>query len=150
MASPEYIKWREAERRKKEEERLRTEAKAKVAKEWLGWNDRRKAAEASGEPFVEPHPYGEEWKRRRREARQSTKLYRLQHHWIWPHLMILFVVCLVIDIVALGFGLVWLVKYVASIEGSGKVALIAAGSLFAIIVYCILWAGFTKRHEPED
>lgn len=63
---------------------------------------------------------------------------------------ILFVVCLVIDIIALGLGIVWLVRYILSIEGSGMVISIVAGSLVAIVVYCVLWAGFSLRYETED
>ncbi len=150
MASSDYIKRREEARKKKEEARYLVEEQAKVAKVWLCWNDRRKAAEARGELFDEPYPYSEEWRRRRKAARQSTRLYRLQHHWVWPHIMILFVVCLVIDIIALGLGIVWLVRYILSIEGSGMVISIVAGSLVAIVVYCVLWAGFSLRYETED
>ena len=58
-------------------------------------------------------------------------MYWLQRHWVWPHIMILALVCLVIDLVALGFGIVWLVKYVADIEGSGTAFKITMGSLLA-------------------
>ena len=53
--------------------------------------------QARGEPFDEPEPGSEEAIRRKREALESSFLYRLQHHWVWPHIMVLFVVCLVID-----------------------------------------------------
>ena len=139
MASSDYIKRREEARKKREKARYLVEEKAKVAKVLLSWNDRRKAAEARGEPFDEPYPYSEEWRIRRKAARQSTRLYRLQHHWVWPHIMILFVVCLVIDIIAVGFGTVWLVKYIAGIEGSGTVFRISTSALLLLGAYILLY-----------
>ena len=34
-------------------------------------------------------------------------LERIERHWVWPHLVTLFVICVLIDLVALGFGIVW-------------------------------------------
>lgn len=150
MASPDYYKRRAEAQKKREEARYFIEAQAKVAKEWLSWHDRRKDAEARGELFDEPHPFSEEWERRRKEARQSTKMYRLQKHWIWPHILAVAVICAVIDFIALGYGIVWLAKYILSIEGSGTVILIVAGVLFAIVVYLYLWALFSLRYDAED
>ena len=116
----------------------RAEGRAEREAEWIDWFDRQKAAEARGEPFDEPQPGSEEAERRRRETIESTMLYRLRHHRVWPHIMVLFVVCLVIDIVALGFGTVWLLKYIASIEGSGTVVLILTTSLLLIGTYRLL------------
>ena len=124
------------------EARQKTEARARLAAEWIDWSDRRKAAEARGETFDEPEPGSEEAIRRKREAVESRFLYRLQHHWVWPHIMVLFVVCLVIDLVALGFGIVWLVKYITAIEGSGTVFMITMGSLLAVGSYWLLYRFF--------
>lgn len=126
-------------------------ARAKQAEKALAevqdqaWNERRLLAEARGEPFDEPHPGSEEAKKIRREAIESTFLYRLKHHWIWPHLVIFSLVCLVIDLVTLGYGIVWLVKYVAGIEGSGTVFWITMGSLFVLGPYWLL-CRFIRRH----
>ena len=106
------------------------------------WYARKREVEARREPFDEPEPGGEEAERIRREVLENSILYRLQGHWVWPHIMILFVVCLVIDIVALGFGTVWLVKYVAGIEGSGTVFLIVTVSLLLIGTYRLLYKFF--------
>ena len=142
MASSDYMKRREEARKEREKAKYLVEEKAKVAKALLCWNDRRKAAEAIGKPFDEPYPYSEEWRRKRREARQSTRLYRLQRHWVWPHIMILFVVCLVIDIIAVGFGTVWLVKHISRIEGSGTVFLISTSALISLGAYILLYKFF--------
>ena len=104
------------------------------------WNRRRLEAEARGEPFDEPSLCSVVAKRR--EAIESTILYRLQNHWVWPHLVILFLVCLVIALVALGYGVVWLVKYVAGFESSGIIFRIAAGSLLLIGAYGLLYKFF--------
>ena len=129
---------------KTRESRARQEARALAAldAEWTDWVNRREAAKTRGEPFDEPKPGSEEAERRRREALENSMLYRLQRHWVWPHIMILFVVCLVIDIIALGFGTVWLVRYVAGIEGSGTVFLIVTVSLLLIWVYRLLYKFF--------
>ena len=102
--------------------------------------------EAQGEPFNEPFPGSEEANEMLKTSAQEedsakgyTGLERLQRHWIWSHLVILFLVCLVIDLVALGYGIVWLVKYVAGIEGSGAVFLITMGSLLLIGAYWLLY-----------
>ena len=103
------------------------------------WYERKFEAERKGETFDEPFPGSEEAERIKREAIESSFLYRLQRHWIWPHLVIFILVCLVIDVVALGYGLAWLVKYVAGIEGSGTVLLITMGSLLALGAYWYLY-----------
>jgi len=97
--------------------------------EWLDWYGRKETAETRGDPVDERKPGGEEALRRKREALERSFMYRLERHWVWPHIMILALVCLVIDAVALGFGIVWLVKYVVGIEGSGTVFKITMGSL---------------------
>ena len=103
------------------------------------WYERKFEAERKGEPFDEPFPGSEEAKRIKREAIESSFLYRLQRHWIWPHLVIFILVCLVIDLVALGYGVVWLVKYVAGIEGSGTVFWITTGTLLVLGAYWSLY-----------
>ena len=140
-----YFEQKTKELRAKQE----AEGRAELEAEWIDWFDRQKAAEARGEPFDEPQPGSEEAERIkdeeeriRRETIESTRLYRLRHHWVWPHIMVLFVVCLVIDIVALGFGIVWLLKYIASIEGSGTVFLILMASLLLIGTYRLLYKIF--------
>ena len=102
------------------------------------WFRRREAAAARGEPFDEPWPGSEEAKRIKIEAIESSFPYRLKRHWVWPHLVILFLVCLVIDLVALGYGVVWLVKYAAGIEGSGTVFWMTTGSLILLGAYWLL------------
>ena len=120
----------------------RAEALAELEAEWIDWFHREAAAKARGESFDEPRPGSEEAERRKREAIESTVLYRLQSHWVWPHIMALFVFCLVIDLIALGFGIVWLVKYIAGIEGSGTVFLVLAVSLILIGTYRLLFKFF--------
>ena len=133
----------QTEQIKQETERLRQEqfekGLAEVNANWSAWNERRLQAEARGEPFDEPWPGSEEAEEVRGEAVESTFLYRLQRHWVWPHIVILFLACLVIDMVALGYGVEWLVKYVAGIEGSGTVFRITMGSLLLIGAY---WLSF--------
>ena len=124
------------------EARQKAEARARLAAEWVDWSDRRKAAEARGEPFDEPEPGSEEAIRRKKEALERSFMYRLQRHWVWPHIMILALVCLIIDLVALGYGIVWLVKYVAGIEGSRTVFIITMGSLLAVGAYWFLYRFF--------
>ena len=34
------------------------EGRQETHRQWVAWNERRKAAERSGEPFDEPHPEG--------------------------------------------------------------------------------------------
>ena len=46
---------------------------------------------------------------------------------------------MVIDLVALGYGIVWLLKYVAGIEGSGTVFWIMTGSLLALGAYWYMY-----------
>ena len=137
---------------KTRESQARQEARALAAldAEWTDWYYRKEAAEARGEPFDEPKPGSEEAERRRREALENSMLYRLQRHWVWPHIMILFVVCLVIDLVALGFGTVWLVKYIAGIEGSGTVVLILMVSLLLIGIYRLLYKFFRWFYRDDD
>ena len=95
------------EQKTKEERAKRiAEGRARGKAEWLDWYARKEASEATGEPFDEPEPGSVEAKRRKREALERSFMYRLERHWVWPHIMILFVVCLVIDAVALGFGIV--------------------------------------------
>ena len=136
---------------KTRESQARQEARALAAldAEWTDWYYRKEAAEARGEPFDEPKPRSEEAERRR-EALESSMLYRLQRHWVWPHIMILFVVCLLIDIIALGFGTVWLVKYIAGIEGSGTVVLILMVSLLLIGTYRLLYKFFRWFYRGDD
>ena len=114
-------------------------AEAEARAEDRAWVARMREAKARGERFDEPHPGSEEAKRIKREAIESSFLYRLQRHWIWPHLVIFILVCLVIDLVALGYGVVWVVKYVAGIEGSGTVFWITMGSLLALGAYWYLY-----------
>ena len=134
---------RQSEKVRKQTERMRqqqfNEGKAeglRVAAEWIRRKDEHAAR---GEPFDEPIPDREEAERIKRDAIESTFLHRLQQHWIWPHLVIFILVCLVIDVVALGYALVWVVKYVAGIEGSGTVLLITTGSLLALGAYWYLY-----------
>ena len=89
--------------------------------------------------FDEPFPGSEEAERIRQEAIESSFLYRLEQHWIWPHLVIVFLVWLVIDLVALGYGAVWLVKYVAGIEGSGTVFRITFVCVLVLVAYRLLY-----------
>ena len=137
---------------KTRESQARQEARALAAREteWTYWYYRKEATEARGEPFDEPKPGSEEAERRKREALESTFQDRLQNHWVWPHIMILFVVCLVIDIIALGFGTVWLVKYIAGIEGSGTVVLILMVSLLLIGIYRLLYKFFRWFYQGDD
>jgi len=121
---------------------MEAEARERLAAEWIDWSDRKKSAEARGEPFDEPEPGSAEAIRRKREALEKKFMYRLQRHWVWPHIMILTVVCAVIDLVALGYGIVWGVKYIAGIEGSGTVFMITMGSLLAIGAYWLLYKFF--------
>lgn len=138
MSAADYI-----DRKTKElEAKMEVEARERLKAEWVDWSERKEAAEARGEAFDEPQPGSVEARRRKREALESSFLYRLQRHWIWPHIMILFLVCLVIDIVALGYGFVWLVKYIASIEGSGTVFKVTMGSLLAAGAYWLLYKFF--------
>ena len=123
------------------------EGRARGKAEWLDWYARKEAAEARGEPFDEPEPGSEGALRRKREAQERSFMYRLQRHWVWPHIMILALVCLVIDAVALGFGIVWLVKYVAGIEGSGTVFKITIGSLLAVGAYWLLYKIFRWYYQ---
>ena len=113
--------------------------KAEGIAEAREWHERLCEAKRRGEPFDEPFPGSEEAERIKREAMESTFLYRLQHHWIWPHLVIFILVCLVIDLVALGYGIMWLVKYVPGIEGSGTVFWVTTGSLLALGAYWYLY-----------
>ena len=136
MAIVEYIQDQTHKARRKQFQKGKAEGKAEGLEKAAEWNERRLQAEERGEPF----PGSEEAKRR--EAIESTILYRIQGHWVWPHIMILFLVCLVIDLVALGYGVVWLVKYVASIEGSGIIFRITAGSLLLIGAYVLLYKFF--------
>ena len=138
MSIADYIDQKTKELRDKHE----AEARSEFTAEWNDWLDSKEAAEARGEPFDEPQPGSEEATRRKREALERGVLYRLQRHWVWPHLMVLFVVCLVIDAIALGFGIVWLVKYIAGIEGSGTVLLILTVSLLLIGTYWFLYKFF--------
>jgi len=73
---------------------------------------------------------------------ERSFMYRLERHWVWPHIMILALVCLVIDAVALGFGIVWLVKYVAGIEGGGTVFKITMDSLPSVGAYWLPYRFF--------
>ena len=131
---------REAEERARQAEERAEERVRQANAKGKAWNERRLQAEARGEPFDEPFPGIEDAKRR--EAIESTILFRLQRHWVWPHIMILFLVCLVIDLVALGYGIVWLVKYVAGFESSGIIFRITAGSLLLIGAYGLLYKFF--------
>ena len=117
-----------------------------VLAECADWNRRRMERGAQGERFDEPFPGSREAdemlktsERKRDSAKERTWLERLRRHWIWPHLVILFLVCVVIDLVALGYGIVWLVKYVAGIEGSGTVFWVTTGSLLTLGAYCCLY-----------
>ena len=85
-----------------------------------------------------------------REATESSFLHRLRHHWVWPHIMVLFVICLVIDLVALGFGIVWLVKYITGIEGSGTVFWIVAAGLLLAGIYRTLYKIFKWIYHGDD
>ena len=134
MSMADYIEQKTKERRA----RRIAEGVAEGRAEMRAWYARKREVEARREPFDEPEPGGEEAERIRREAIESSVLYRLQGHWVWPHIMILFVVCLVIDIVALGFGTVWLAKYVAGIEGSGTAFLILTVSPLLVGTYRLL------------
>ena len=139
MSMADYIEQKTKERRA----RRIAEGVAEGRAEMRAWYARKWEVEARGEPFDEPEPGGEEAERRiSREVLENSILYRLQGHWVWPHIMILFVVCLLIDIIALGFGTVWLVKYIAGIEGSGTVVLILMVSLLLIGTYRLLYKFF--------
>ena len=135
MTMADYIQEKIEKRRARDEARAEAEARA----EDRAWVARMREAQARGEPFDEPFPGSEEAERIKREAIESSFLYRLQRHWIWPHLVIFILVCLVIDVVALGYGLAWLVKYVAGIEGSGTVFWVTTGSLLALGAYWCLY-----------
>ncbi len=146
MSMAVYIEQKTKELRARRE----AESRAKLAAEWIDWSDRREAAESRGEPFDEPEPDSEEAIRRKREALESRFLYRLKTHWVWPHIMILLVVCLVIDIIALGYGIVWLVRYVAGIEGSGTVFLISTSALLLMGTYWLLYKFFRWLFREDE
>ena len=80
--------------------------------------------------------------RREKEALERSFICRLRRHWVWPHIMVLFVFCLVIGLVALGFGIVWLVEYMAGIEGSGTTFWIVAAGLLLAGIYRVLYKIF--------
>ena len=56
--------------------------------------------------------------------------------------MILFLVCMVIDTVALEYGIVWLVSYVAGMEGSGTVFLSSTSALLLMGTCWLLYKFF--------
>ena len=64
--------------------------------------------------------------------------------------MILLVVCLVIDIIALGYEIVWLVRYVAGIEGSGTVFLISTSALLLLGTYWLLYKFFRWLFREDE
>ena len=125
---------------------LIAEGYAEGRAEMRAWYARKREVEAGGEPFDEPQPGSEEAERIRREAIESSVLYRLRRHWVWPHLMILFVVCLVIGVIAMGFGIEWIVRYIAGIKGSGTAFLILTLSLLPIGAYRLLYGTRKNPH----
>ena len=108
----------------------------------VGWSERKEAAEARGEAFDEPQPGSAEARRRKREALEKKFMYRLQRHWIWPHIMILALVCLVIDIVALGIWDRMGSKVHRRHRRKWHSVLITMGSLLAVGAYWLLYKFF--------
>ena len=137
---------------KTKELRARQEAEgyARGRAEWLDWRERKEAADARGEPFDEPEPGSEEALRRKREALENSFEYRLKRHWVWPHIMVLFVIAAVINSVALGCGIVWLVRYIAAIEGSGTVFWIVTAGLLLAGTYRTMYKIFRWIYQADD
>ena len=110
------------------------------------WVARMREAQARGKPFDEPFPVSELPVGLTEDECASTKedtwFRRLKRHWIWPHLLVLFAICVLVDLIALGFGVVWLVQQLAGIVGGVTIFL----TLLLTGVYLFLWNMF----RPED
>ena len=64
--------------------------------------------------------------------------------------MVLFVIAAVINSVALGCGIVWLVRYIAAIEGSGTVFWIVTAGLLLAGTYRTMYKIFRWIYQADD
>ncbi len=107
--------------------------------EWRSWNERRLQAQERGERFDDPSPANkppiDPAEDASAGAGEGTRFQRLKRHWTWPHLLVLFTICVLVDLVALGFGIVWLVQQLAGIVGGVTIFI----TLLLIGAYLFLW-----------
>ena len=68
-------------------------------------------------------------------AGEGTRFQRLKRHWTWPHLLVLFTICVLVDLVALGFGVVWFVQQLVGVVGGVTIFI----ALLLIGAYLFLW-----------
>ena len=122
--------------------------------ECASWNRRRMAHEAQGEPFSEPFPGSKEATKllktsgqEQGSSRERTRLEGLKRHWVWPHLLTLFVICALIDLVALGFGIAWLISRAADIVGGTALILIITLPPLLIGIYLFIFRLFKRPWE---
>ena len=110
------------------------------------WVARMREAQARGKPFDEPFPVGELpvglTEDASAGAKEDTWFRHLRRHWVWPHQQVLLAICVLVDLIALGFGVVWLVQQLAGIVGGVTIFL----TLLLTGVYLYLWNMF----RPED
>ena len=139
MALVEHIVQKTRKARQKQFNRGYAIGRIEGLAEWRSWNERRLQAQERGERFDDPFPvskppidHAEDASAR---AKEDTWLQRLKRHWIWPHLLVLFTICVLVDLVALGFGVVWLVQQLAGIVGGGTIFI----TLLLIGAYLFLW-----------
>ncbi len=60
---------------------------------------------------------------------------RIKRHWVCPHLVAFFIICLLIDLIALGFGIVWSVRYLAGLVGGWTLF----GIVSVVALYLFIW-----------
>ena len=72
-------------------------------------------------------------------------LERIKRHWVWPHLVTLFVICVLIDLVALGFGIVWTIRYLSGLVGGWTLFWIFS----VLALYLIIWR-IARRRQQSD
>ena len=72
-------------------------------------------------------------------------LERIKRHWVWPHLVPLFVICLLIDLVAPGYGIVWAVRYLSGLVGGWTLF----GIFSVLALYLIIWANVRRGQQSH-
>ena len=114
--------------------------------EGRAWVAHMREAQERGKPFDEPFPVSElpvdQIEDECAGAKENTWFVRLRLHWVWPHLLVLFAICVLAALIALGFGIAWLVRQLAGVVGGGTIFI----ALLLIGVYLFLWNIF----RPED
>ncbi len=114
--------------------------------EGRAWVGRMREAQERGKAFDEPFPVSELPVEQIEDgcagAGEITWFMRLRMHWVWPHLMVLLTICVLAALIALGFGVVWLVRQLAGVVGGGTIFI----AVLLIGVYLFLW----NIYRPQD